>query len=262
MNSVNLQGSSWILTRPHDRSASWTHVLERHGAFVFNDPVLKLQPIPTPVDFGMIRVADLLVFSSATTVKHFFSLLSVPLQNFMGEGQLPRVAAVGKATADALRDHGLPVEIEGPGTGAEDLVKLIVSKFSGGSAVHVTSDAGLPVIVDGLGTSGISCQRLEVSQSSLVPGLDVSRWREVRSDWTGIVYSSPATVRGVLDQAGDLGDWVRTIPGVAVGERTGSIIREAGIQHCVVAASADEKGLLGACASVISTVKMNQDLNS
>ena len=76
---------------------------------------------------------------------------------------------------------------------------------------------------------------------------------------TGIIYSSPATVRGVVDQSGDFKSWICSIPGIAVGEKTGAAMRGVGIDFCVVADSADQNALLEACVSVISTGNMRND---
>ena len=79
-------------------------------------------------------------------------------------------------------------------------------------------------------------------------------------NWSGIVYSSPATVEGVLAQSGPLADWVRAIPGIAVGVRTAEAMRSAGILQRHVAASADLEGLYEVCVSAISAGNMGPNL--
>lgn len=260
MMSSELHGSSWILTRPADRSAPWTHFLESHGAQVHCDPVLQLAPVKSEIDWRPVEASALWVFSSATTVRHFFSLIPEAVSATIATEPQPLFAAVGEATAEAIREAGQSVEFLGPGTGAEDLVRVILSGPKIESAIHVTSDAGLPAIQQGLTAGGIPCQRIEVSQSTLVPGLDISQWKSLRENWSGVVYSSPATVEGVLQQSGPLASWIRSIPGVAIGARTGEAMRSAGILHRHVADSADTEGLFRACVSVISAGNMGSDL--
>ena len=260
MGDSELQGSSWILTRPADRAEVWARFLEDHGARVHCDPVLQLSPVLEPIDWTPVESAALWVFSSATTVRHFFSRLPEASVSW-GEGaSQPLFAAVGKATAEAIREAGHEVTFLGPGTGAVDLVTLILGGPPVESAVHVTSDAGLPVIQEGLIQGGVPCERLEVSESTLVEDLDLQNWKNLRENWSGIVYSSPATVEGVMSQSGPLADWIRSIPGVAVGARTGEALKAAGISKRSVADTADTEGLYRACVSVISTGNMGLDL--
>ena len=121
-----LQGSSWILTRPADRAEVWARFLEDHGARVHCDPVLQLSPVLEPIDWTPVESTALWVFSSATTVRHFFSRLPEASVSW-GEGaSQPLFAAVGKATAEAIREAGHEVTFLGPGTGAVDLVTLIL----------------------------------------------------------------------------------------------------------------------------------------
>ena len=260
MGSVELHGSSWILTRPADRSRLWAEGLEALGATVHCDPVLELTPHEGFVDQLPLKAAQLFVFSSATSVHHFFSTVPSSYTDSW-QAEPPQFAAVGKATAEAIRENGHLVSHLGPGTGAEDLVSVILKESAVDSAVHITSDAGLPLIQQGLNQGGIRCHRVEVSKAKLVPNLDISNWKSLRSRWNGIIYSSPATVDGVLGQSGDLLEWIRSIPGIAVGSRTGAAMEAGGIRQRYVADSADIKGIHGACVSSISAGNMGDELN-
>jgi|GEM_PF-802482 len=253
MVSADLSGSAWILTRPRDRSESWKKILEDHGAIVEVAPVLKLEPLNPGISWGRWTSKDLLIFSSATTVRHFFSLLPESYKNAWESGDSPLWAAVGSATGDQIRENGFQVTYQGPGTGAEGLVETIVQGSQPGRAAHITSDAGLPVIRDLLISAGYDCDRLEVSRSILDPDLRIDEWSQIRSEWSGIIYSSPATVRGVIDQSGDHVEWIRSIPGVAVGHRTGTEMQKLGIRKTIVASHAEPSAVIEACASLIST---------
>ncbi|MAJ29478.1 hypothetical protein CBD41_09540 [bacterium TMED181] len=260
MDSAELHGSSWIMTRPADRSRPWAESLEALGAVVHCDPVLELTPNLESTNWLPIKTAQLMVFSSATSVRHFFTTVPTSFTDSWKAGA-PQFAAVGKATAEAISENGHLVSYLGPGTGAEDLVSVILKGATVSSAVHITSDAGLALIQEGLNQGGIPCGRVEVSTANLVPDLEIASWKRLRSRWSGIIYSSPATVDGVLGQSGDLLEWIRSIPGIAVGSRTGAAMESGGIRHRYVADSADIKGLHGACVSSISAGNMGDELN-
>ena len=137
MASSSLQGSSWILTRPAERSAPWANFLENQGAQVHCDPVLHLSPVMGEIDWKSVESASMWVFSSATTVRHFFSLLPDSVSSSLNTEEKPLFAAVGEATAEAIRAAGQSVSCQGPGTGADDLVRVILS---GPKVAHVILD--------------------------------------------------------------------------------------------------------------------------
>jgi uroporphyrinogen-III synthase len=106
--SGRLHGLGIVLTRPRAAAEALAAPLEAEGARVFLFPALAIEPMaPTPaVQSLLARIAqfDLAIFVSANAVEH-------GLQAVRAAGAWPatlEAAAVGEATAEALRNSGVP----------------------------------------------------------------------------------------------------------------------------------------------------------
>jgi uroporphyrinogen-III synthase len=88
-----------IVTRPADRAARLVAALERAGFEVDVCPLIET----VPIDDGPIEVTgyDWVIVTSSAGAQELAR---------RHRGYLPRVAAVGAATAQTLADHGIPVD--------------------------------------------------------------------------------------------------------------------------------------------------------
>jgi len=94
-----------VLTRPRGRGEAWRDALEAQGHDVALVPLTEIRdgdPFPDPADY------DGVLFTSVAAVAR------------APDGAAwPRIGAVGRATADALVERGLGVDVVGAGGGAE-----------------------------------------------------------------------------------------------------------------------------------------------
>ena len=252
MSGEILSGSRWILTRPRERSQSWSEALTAEGAEVFLAPALQLikgERNSVRSALSNLDQEGLLVFTSATTVGHFFSLLQDEDQQQL-EGI--RWAAVGPATAKSIRDRGYELDVEGDGSGAEQLAKQVVSMIEPCQSIHFTSDSGLPIIVDQLRAAGFSVTSAEATRTQVEPGLDPTKWNaEVQGSWSGIIFSSPASVRAVLARSENVKEWLFAVPAVAAGSTTAQELQALGWPRVEILARATPSDLVVACAKLL-----------
>ncbi|HIC22841.1 MAG TPA: uroporphyrinogen-III synthase [Planctomycetes bacterium] len=253
MPGENLSGSRWILTRPRIRSDSWHEALTARGADVFLAPALELiEGERDSVRFPLLNLGrdGLLVFTSATTVVHFFSLLE---QEDYRQLDSMRWAAVGSATADAVRARGYEVDVEGDGTGADQLVQQVISVVKPCESIHFTSDSGLPTIVDQLSEAGFSVIRAEATRTQVEPGLDPMKWDlEVQGARSGVIFSSPASVRAVLSRSGNVRESLFAIPTVAAGVTTAQELQAQGWQNVEIAQRSTPADIVVACEKLLA----------
>jgi uroporphyrinogen-III synthase len=111
MSAARLEGLGVVITRPQPAADSLAAALVREGARPFVFPALAIEePHPTPrLEEALARLADcgLAIFISANAVER-------GLAAARRRGPWPartRVAAVGEATAQALRNSGFPTVI-------------------------------------------------------------------------------------------------------------------------------------------------------
>ena len=109
-----LEGLGVVLTRPRTAADALAGALESEGARVFIFPALAIEPLVpgAALEALLARLAafDLAVFVSANAVEHGLAMAR-------RKGPWPsklRVAAIGEATADALRNSGIAEVISPP----------------------------------------------------------------------------------------------------------------------------------------------------
>lgn len=252
MSAGCLRGSRWILTRPRNRSESWCEALEKQGAEVLLAPALLLvegENGPVRSSLKNLTTNGLLIFTSATTVHHFFSLLGQEEKKLLGSF---RWVGVGPATANAIRDCGFEVVVEGSGKGADELADLVIAKIPCCEAIHYTSDAGLSVMVDRLKAAKYRISRVEASKTRIESDLDPLQWQvEVPNRWSGIVFSSPASVRAIVERSGEILDSLLRIPAVAAGKTTADELRKQGWAQIEIAENSTPTDLVVACTNLL-----------
>jgi len=119
-----------VVTRTRDQASELVNLLENYGAECLEYPTIALEPVESyeVLDRALeeIEIYHWILFSSINAVDYFFNRL-FDLGKDVRDLKGPRVAAVGKVTADSLSRRGiradlLPDEFTGDGL-AETLVR-------------------------------------------------------------------------------------------------------------------------------------------
>ena len=123
-----LEGRTIVVTRAAAQAQRFTQLLEAAGARVIEAPAIVIAP---PASWELLDAAlsalstfTWLVFTSVngvSMVDRRLSALGLTWSNLAGQ----RVAAIGPATADALREHGVGVDIVPAEYRAEGLVERL-----------------------------------------------------------------------------------------------------------------------------------------
>ncbi len=166
-----LFGKRVLVTRSRTQSADLVQLFERAGAEPVEVPTIEIQPVEDfcKVDAELSRLADYdwVVFTSTNTVEQLFSRLDamgLDTRQFHGS----RVAAIGTATATALRERGIVADL-------------------------VSRESVSQSLIDDLGDRGVKGQRI------LLPGAEVRPERLRRGlEGLGAVVREVTTYRTVL----------------------------------------------------------------
>lgn len=105
-----LLGKGVVVTRAREQASGLAALLQEQGACVVQFPTIEIKRMDddVPVEQAILRLAeyDWLVFTSVNGVKHFWRVLGdIGLDTRILGGC--QVAAIGPATADALREKGV-----------------------------------------------------------------------------------------------------------------------------------------------------------
>ena len=123
-----------VVTRTRDQASELVTLLENYGAECLEFPTISLEPVPSYeiLDRALVEIEtyDWLLFTSINAVDYFFNRL-FELGKDVRDLKGPKIAAVGRVTAEALAGRGiradlLPEEFTGDGL-AETLVKTGVN---------------------------------------------------------------------------------------------------------------------------------------
>jgi uroporphyrinogen III methyltransferase/synthase len=125
-----LAGRTILVTRPRRQSRPLADALRRLGATVVEAPAIEIEP---PSDFrpldeaiGRIATYDWVVFTSANGVEAFFDRLSEVRPRALSS--CPKLAAIGPATAESLRERGFGADVVPGKYVAEEVFRAIADR--------------------------------------------------------------------------------------------------------------------------------------
>jgi uroporphyrinogen-III synthase len=206
-----------IVTRPRAQADPLVAALRAAGF----DPVLCPLIEVEPCDEGPIDV-------------HGYDWVVVTSANGVGElarrhrGRLPRIAAVGEATAAALREHGLRVDFVPSVASQEGLVDEFPRPA--GSVLFVGAEAARDVLVNRLPADFRAAYRTVVTRPERAPEGDL------------VLLASPSAVRAWAGLESHL-------PAITIGPQTTAAARRAGVAVVAEAETQSVRGLVDSVAA-------------
>lgn len=252
----DLAGLSVLVTRPVQQSEGLCELIQAARGRPVRFPALEIRG---PADKHAARAelagtsrAAMLIFVSANAVQYAFPLLP---------DQLPLhidVAAVGSATANALREAGLDPTLVPERMDSEGLLALPQLHAVAGKHIYILrGNGGRELLNDRLRERGAAVHQVEVYRRQL-PQRPVGVANLVRG-WPQLVQAVTATSNAILDNLfillGDQGlPLLRATPLVVVSQRMAEHALALGCESVYVAASARD-------ADVLATLcELNEDV--
>ncbi|UZP67152.1 uroporphyrinogen-III C-methyltransferase [Desulfovibrio mangrovi] len=133
-----LLGKSVVVTRAREQASGMAAQLRKLGANVIQFPTIKINPLP---DYSEVHAAirkldeyEWLIFTSVNGVKHFWLQMAELGLDTRALGKV-KVAAIGPATADILREKGIEPDFIPEKYVAEGVVKGLLERGMNGSKV-------------------------------------------------------------------------------------------------------------------------------
>jgi len=182
-----LWGKTAVVTRTREQASSLVDLLTAAGAQVLEIPTLEILP---PGDFGpldralsALKTYDWVIFTSANGVAAFFRRLFEAGYDVRALGGA-KLAAIGPATAAALRERGLAADVVPARFVAEDLAAALLPRMAPGSRVLLArAQEAREVLPETLARAGFSVDVVPVYQArppreippAARPGLDSGR---------------------------------------------------------------------------------------
>lgn len=235
-NTLPLNSKRVIITRPHGRAESLSARLRDLGAEVIHLPAIRLSTLHGSLDGVDLSGWDWIGFTSVTGVNAFFELLAESGRDIRELGKA-KIAAIGSATAESLRTHGLKVDYVPEIFDGQNLAEGL-AKF-GGSVLMFRAENGSEDISRILNHYGIRNKQVCIYRTDYVKLLHVPKYTDI------IIFTSASTVKGFCQTV----DNMREVKAVCIGRQTADEAVRQGFSDVVIAEQADIDSLVKAVLS-------------
>lgn len=244
-----LFGKRIVVTRATQQAPALSEKLRELGADVIEMPAtqiarLDLAPLRAAID--KINDNDWLIFTSQNAVAIFWEQL-------LGRGRDARalaglkIAAVGPATAGALLEHGITVDVIPQRFVAEGLIEMLRARddVAGSKVLYVTAEGAREVLATELREMGADVTVIEAYRS-IADGEGAEKLaRAIEAGNVDLAtFTSASAVRGYVDSVGE--DLALRVPAASIGPQTSDALRDAGIEVKVDAEQSTIDGLVSA----------------
>jgi len=242
-----LFGQTVLVTRPAQQTADMAGRLRDLGAEVLVQPAIEIGP---PADWSDVDAAietlaefDSVAFSSRNGVEFFLNRLFAIGYDVRALGGI-RLAAIGPATAAALREFSLNADLHPEEYRAEALAEALANESAGKRMLLIRASRGREVLAEQLTAAGARVEQVVVYRSQDVKQLPTPIVEAVaagRVDW--ITVTSSAIARSLVRL---LGENLRQTQLAAISPLTAGVLAEEGHEAAVVADQYTADGVIDA----------------
>ena len=247
-----LFGKRIVVTRATQQAPALSEKLSELGADVIEMPATQIERLelaPLRAAIGRLSLYDWLIFTSQNAISIFWEQLLGESKDARALAGL-KVAAVGPATAGALLEHGITVDVIPNRFVAEGLLEMMRARddVAGKKVLYVTAEGARDVLPLGLREIGADVTVIEAYRS-VVDGEGAKKLaRAIEAGKVDLVtFTSASAVRGYIDAVGE--ELALRVPAASIGAQTSEALREAGIE---VRVEAKESTLDSLASSVLS----------
>ncbi len=245
----NLKGIRILVTRPEGQARDICNTIEALGGFPIRFPTIEIRrskAIATAVNLLEAKNSyNWLVFVSVNAV--YFALQSCQHGVFNTPGL--RIAAIGKATALALQDYNIKVDLVPKGRfNSEALLSLPqMHQVQGKRIVIVRGEGGRGLLAETLVKRGAIVTYAEVYKR-IIPAIDLQQClRQWREGVDVVLITSGESLTNLFTMIGDEGfEWLKNVPFVVVSPRIAEQASRVGLGKVVLAAGVSDSALLEA----------------
>lgn len=230
MGTLRLDGRRIVVTRASGADDALPVHLRELGAEVLSFPAIAIGAPASTADLdralGDLRSFSWVAFASANAVEWTcarMSGLGIPVQSMAA----PRLAAVGRATAEALRRTVRSPDLVPADARGEALAAAMAGEVRGLRVLVPRAEEGRPELTEGLAAAGaevtapVAYRTLPAPPEALRPLGDLLEKGEVDA----VVFASPSAVRAVAAALGDRASLLSRTAVAVIGPTTAEAAR-------------------------------------
>jgi uroporphyrinogen III methyltransferase/synthase len=246
-----LFGKRIVVTRARSQAASLSDRLVMAGAEVIEMPATRIEVVDdTPVleALNHLNAYDWVIFTSRNGVRIFWDALRRSGRDARSLAGI-KIATVGPATADALLEHGLAVDVSPDRFVAEALLDELRDRrdMSGARVLYAAAEGARETLQEGLQSMGAMVERVTLYRS--VPdgaGASELRDRLRHGDADLVTFTSASSVKAFVEAVG--GELAAGMRAASIGPITTAAARKAGLDVVIEASRSTIDGLVDAIA--------------
>jgi uroporphyrinogen-III synthase len=229
--------------------------LERLGAEVVFTPVIQFEPFADlePLRLALAHIADYrwVAFTSQNAVRVVCDQL--PAWGYAAAPTFGRtlVAAIGPATAAALAERGIRVDLVPQGYVADSLVEALAERggLAGARVLIPQADGARDALPEGLRRLGAEAHVIPVYRTVAAPGDGAGLAREILAGRIDVVtFTSSSTVHHFVRLVGADAARSGRYGAAVIGPVTAATAREYGLRIVLEATEYTSEGLVAALA--------------
>ncbi len=223
-----------IITRPQGRAEKLSAMLRDMGAEVILMPTIKTSTIHGSLDGVDLSGYDWAGFTSVTGVETLFEILAETGRDIRELGRA-KIAAIGPATKDALKSHGLKVDYMPEIFDGQHMAEGLAN--FGGKILMFRAENGTPEIQSAFIKYGIFADNICIYRTDYVKLSHVPSFADM------IIFTSSSTVKGFAENVTDM----RESLAVCIGKQTADEAMRAGFTKIRIAEQAAIEEIVKAC---------------
>ena len=248
-----LDGKRIVVTRARAQASSLSARLGELGADVIEMPAIRIEPLdlgPLSVAIARLRDYGWLVFTSQNTVDIVWRAMRDHGMDARSLGTV-RIAAIGRATGDALLQRGLAADVIPERYVAESLLDALQGRTDvrGQRVLLPQAVDARDVLADGLRALGAQVDAIPIYRT-VIDGAGAERVAErLRAGEIDFVtLTASSTARFFVDAVG--GEAARRAPIASIGPVTSAAARALGLRVVIESAESTIDGLVAAIVDV------------
>jgi len=252
-----LAGKRVVVTRAAEQAGDMVRALEENGAEVLLAPSVTFAEAEDkqPLDAAILSLYrfDWLLLTSQNAVRFFTARCrQLGIAPSALAGALPRVAAVGPASAEAARQQGLEVKFIASHHSGKGLAEELREQVAGKKILLPRSDRADADLPAALSRAGAQVTEVVAYRTLAPQSPEAGPLNEIRQGRADVVtFASPSAFHSFVEQMG--ADVLRQLSGrmvfAAIGPVTAQAIEEAGFAVEIEAADSTAAGLVAAIIS-------------
>lgn len=242
----NLKGKRILVTRPKQQAINLIQLIEQHGGQAISFPTLEIVPITTDTAKGSLKNLksyQWLIFISANAVNFAVTANNGKIGHFTQA----KIAAVGKATAKALENASLSVDLI-PETGFNTealLATTALQQVQNQRILIIRGCGGRETLAQELQKRGAKVDYWEVYQRQ-IPAIDtapvINILQQQQLDW--LTVTSSEALQNLITMLQTHKSLLFNVPLVVISERIEEIAKSSGFKKIVVSSSPDDAAIL------------------